>query len=281
MKFIPDLVTSRIHAQIKELSIGSIIELCQSPVAYNEAGIGKAVAAFIKESNLPIEQWTAQERYAAIIHYYINVFHDGEPPLLDEETKATALNYLIPQDYPIQLSKSLAHTNSAGDLRVDIQLDPDSDTPDNLAVVPLTGAWIEAVERVVLGGYVKGITDMQAAWRIALAAAQIIPHGATLADLEANKISIDQIIANNVNIILAMEVSAYEQLMAVYDEAVAQLDHLVVLRSFDDGFALIPNLNMEGGEAIPAFRFQFDSIITPTAHAVWSRREGTSSTDAD
>lgn len=69
--------------------------------------------------------------------------------------------------------------------------------------------------------------------------------------------------------------------MAVYDEAVAQLDHLVVLRSFDDWFVLIPNLNMEGGEAIPAFRFQFDSIVTADAHAVWSRREGTSSTDAD
>lgn len=271
MKFIPDLVTSRIHAKIKELSIGAIIELCNTPVEYNELGITKAIEAIVAETNIPISQWTAQERYAAILHYYYCVNFNSEDAIIDEESGATVEDYLLKgKDYPVPPVSKLGEGHQQPLLKYDIELDTDSETPDKLWMLPLTGEWMEAIERVVVGGYIKKITDNVEIWRIAAAAAQILPRNITYEDaLSRSGVSVDKYISDNVNLILALQESHYKELMRAFDAGTKHLDHIVALRLSASGFCLE---SAKGGvDGMPSFRFLFGAILSKGARESWER----------
>lgn len=262
MRFIPKLVTSRITASIKELSIGSIIDLCNTPTEYNELGISKTIAAIVEETNLPLEQWTAQERYAAMLHYYYCVYFDSRhTAVLDEETGAVIDDYFLEnKDYPVPKSNKFAQPHQQPLLKYDIVLDKDSEQPDFLWMLPLTGEWIEAVERVVLGGYIKQISDNVEIWRIATAAAQILPRGITHEEaIKLAGVSIDKFISDNANLILAMKSSDYEELMRAFDKGTEALDHIVTLRLSASGFCLEGRKG--GGDALPSLRFLFNALL--------------------
>lgn len=269
MKQIPDFVTSRIHAQIKELSIGDIIDLCRIPVHLNERGITRALQAIIKEPSLPIQEWTAQERYAAVIHYYINAYYDGHPPSLgsEETQEITILNYLIPTDFPVSKRSKLQETGHTGTrLHYPITLDSESDEPDYLWLLPMNGDCVEALERVVTSGLVRNIKDRAEAWEIAQMAAQILPLNIGYDEIvnTLNK-SLDQFISENIEMILGLSLNQFKSLKAEFLKGQEAIDHLVILRANDEGLAL------EGGSGdIPPLRFQFSTLIPELENFEWA-----------
>lgn len=271
MKFIPNLVTSRINAEIKELSIGAIIDLCNTPVEYNEQGITKTLVAIVADTNLPIEQWTAQERYAAVLHYYYNTNFKDADAIVDDESGAKIDDYLLKdRDYPVPAAYSLNKEHPRPWLSYNIELDAESDTPDSLWMLPLTGTWMEAVERVVLGGYIKNITDKAEIWRIATAAAQILPRGIDHEEALAKAgVSVDKYLLDNINLILDLSETHYNELMQAFDEGTQHLDHIVALRLSSTGFCL--ECQKGGVDGMPSFRFLFDAILSRNARQLWQR----------
>lgn len=277
--YITPLVTARIKATLKELSIGNAIDLANMPAANNEAGIYATAKLIVSEANLPIEQWTIQECYAAVLHYHFYAINKGRAFVVDEETQATVTDYLYKdRDYPIQRN---GRKSEALPLVYEFELDSDSEQPDRLKMIPLTGAWIEAVERCVLAGRVKQITNKREAWRVACAAAQIHARDFDESWLTNGGISIDAYISENINRILAMPIGDYDALMAAFDAGVIALDHIVCLRPFDDGFALMPVVDEKGGTALMPYRFCFDAVIPYGTLEVWAGIEESGSDHAD
>lgn len=276
MIMIPEFITSRINAQLKEISVGDMIDLCHLPVEYNEKGISKVIASIVADTNLPIEQWTAQERYAAMLQYFMYAYYDGENIAITDNIYI--LDYSIAdKDYPVSSRKSLTEAQSPEqEFAYRFLLDGESDNPDDLWMLPLTGKWMEAIERVVLGGYIKGEKNKAEAWRIAQAAAQILPVGVYSDEIIAtHNMSIDQYISNNVNLILDLSQVKYNQLMMAFDAGQKHLDHLVRLRAFDEGFV------MEGGDGeLPPYRFQFTALVDSETWANWATDEILSGHDA-
>lgn len=271
-KFITDFVTSRIHAKFRELSIGDIIDLCNIPVEFNERGITRALEGIVTDTSLPVSEWTAQERYAAMIHYYYNVNFTNLNIVVDEESGATIEDYLITdKDYPVKAPGLLAEPHEQPFLKYEFVLDADSDKPDSLWMLPLTGEWMEAIERVVLGGYIKNTTNKTEVWRIATAAAQILPLNITFNQaLEIAGVSIDKYITDNANLILSMSETHYEEVMQAFDAGTQYLDHIVALRECDSGFCL--ECQKEGGEdGMPSFRFLFNALFNEGARQLWQR----------
>lgn len=118
--FITPFVTRRIHATMQELTLRQAIDLCQIPAHLNELGTSRALEAIVAESNLPLKDWTVQERIAALGHY-ITAQEQGDWRLTED---AMFSDYLIEQDYPAEPYRF-----------------------DDLEIVPLTGEYAEAVER--------------------------------------------------------------------------------------------------------------------------------------
>lgn len=263
---IPPFVTSRINATFKELSVGSIIELCKIPVEHNELGITKSIEAFLLDSNLALAHWTAQERYAAVIHYQVHLHNKGEAFNIGPDLEATIIDYLGRDgaDHPITKNK---YSVGPDELVYRFELDAGSDDPDQLEMRPLTTAWIEAVERAVLRGDVRGVSNKDAAWEMACIAAQVHAAGTDMNVFD--EVSIDSFIKNNIETLLAMPASAYKTLLGEFYTGTAIMDHIVRLRVFDDGFVLMPWDEGKGGEGLPPYRFQFDSLISEDAFEAW------------
>lgn len=119
---IMPFVTRRIKAQMQELSLRDAIDLCKIPESLNEYGTSRALQAIVAETNLPLHEWTVQERMAALCHY-ITAQEAGDWQVSDNGKLS---DYLIDEDYP--------------------------ESPyqfDDLEIVPLTGEYAEAVEMAV------------------------------------------------------------------------------------------------------------------------------------
>lgn len=266
--YIPPLVTARINAQMKELSIGDVIDLAAMPTLNNEAGVLHSVKRVVAETNVPVETWTVQELYAALLHYHTHAINGGQALVLDADTGADLSVYVLEdQDYPLQ---KIGRQVVADDLKYEFELDSESDSPDLLKMLPLTGASAVAIERCVLNGQVKGVTDKREAWCIACAAAQIHARDFEWSWLDEQHVSIDAYIHENIQRILSMAVSDYAALMLAFEQGLLALDHIVRLRVFDDGFALMP---VKGGEVYAPYRFCFDAVIPYGALEVWARDE--------
>ena len=274
--YIPTLVTARITAKMKELSVGDVIIMAAMPAGNNEAGIVHAVKQVVVETSLPVDEWTIQEMYAALMHYHMYTINAGQALVLDAESGATMASYIFDdQDYPLETT---GRKIKAVDLKYEFELDGESGSPDLLKMVPLTGAWVEAIERCVLFGQVGGVSDKREAWRVACAAAQIHARDFDENWLTEANVSIDAYIADNIKRILAMGISDYNSLMNAFDIGQTSLDHIVCLRQFDDGFALLP---VKGGGVFAPYRFCFDAAIPFGAFEVWARDEEPTGDNAD
>ncbi|UOO93374.1 hypothetical protein [Vitreoscilla stercoraria] len=93
--YIPPLVTARINAHMKELSIGDVIDLAAMPTLNNEAGVFHSVKQVVAETNVPIEAWTVQELYAGLLHYHTHVVNGGQALVLDVESGADLSVYVL------------------------------------------------------------------------------------------------------------------------------------------------------------------------------------------
>lgn len=225
--FINDFVTKRIHAKMQELTLRQAIDLCEIPEHLNELGISRALAAIVAETTLPLSQWTAQERLAAICHY-LTAQKQGD----FEVAAGTKLSdYTLDNDYPDTL----------------YQID------DDLMIVPLTGEYLEAVERACQG------KDKRGDWLVGAMAASIRSH-------EPFDGSADEFVQENIARLLVLPESEFTRLLNHFFAAQAHLAHGFELTFTASGIAVLPQI---GGDGLPSVQFQFDGIIGKATKALW------------
>lgn len=230
MMFINDFVTKRIHAKMQELTLRQAIDLCEIPEHLNELGISRALAAVVAETNLPLSQWTAQERLAAICHY-LTAQEQGD---FEVVAGAKLSDYVLHQDYP--------------------------ETPyqfDDLTIVPLTGEYLEAVERACQG---KGKCGD---WVV----------GAMAASIRSNEPfdgSVDEFVQENITRLLVLPESEFTRLCHHFLAAQAHLAHGFELTFTESGIAVLPQT---GGDGLPSVQFRFDEIIGETTLALWRKSD--------
>ena len=226
--FINDFVTKRITAKMQELTLRQAIDLCEIPRSMNELGISRALQSIVIETNVPLSQWTAQERIAAICHY-LTAQEQGNWEVADG---AYLSDYMIECDYPEESYK----------------------IDDNLIVVPLTGEYLEAIERACLTKKAHGD------WFV----------GAMAASIRGDEFdgSADEFVQENIMRLLELPESEFTRLCGHFMQAQRHLAHGFELTFTADGVAVLPQT---GGDGLPSVQFQFDEIVSETTLALWRK----------
>lgn len=214
---------------MQELTLRQAIDLCEIPTNMNELGISRALQFIVTETNLPLEKWTAQERIAAICHY-LTAQEQGDFVVVNG---AYLSDYMIERDYPEQ-----PYTFDNGELMI----------------VPLTGEYMEAIERACQGVNARGD------WLVAAMAASI--HGGNFDG------SADEFVQENIKRLLALPESEFDRLCRHFMHAQQHLAHGFELTFTDNGIAVLPQT---GGDGLPSVQFQFNEIIGETTLALWGK----------
>ena len=236
--FIADFVTRRIKAKMQELTLQQAIDLCQIPDSLNEQGISRALQFVVTETNLPLDEWTVQERIVALFHY-ITAQEKGDWQLVEN---GSVSGYLIEQDYP----------------ETPYTFEDDSDV---FQIVPLTGEYLEAVERAS--------DNTRGSWILAAMAA-------TVRDVNDDfDGSADERIQFNKQQFLTLPESVFNRFLGHFQAAQIHLTHGVNVDFQDDGVVVLP----KGGAGLPPVRFQFDEIMGQATIALWRKFDEFSAND--
>ena len=184
----------------------------------------------VKETNLPLDKWTVQERIVALFHY-ITAQEKGDWQLVDN---GSVTDYLIEQDYP----ETPYIFQDDGDL---------------FHIVPLTGEYVEAIERAT--------DSTRGKWILAAMAATIRAENDDFDGIP------DERISENMTRLLALPESVFNRFLAHFQAAQIHLAHCVNIDFHDDGIILLP----KGGTGLPPVRFQFDEVLEQPTITLWRK----------
>lgn len=240
-----DFVTNRIKAILKEVSVVCMIELCQMPITHNERGLTKLLQHIVVDTNVPLNEWTAQERYACLLYYMIAV--DGDSDISDG---LNVSDYLL--DVP----------NDGLDYEFEMS---DGEESVALRVQPLTAEYLEAIENIVMAGGVNGVTN-QAAFELCAMAAQIVERG------KADDGLIQELVHTRAKALLEQPVSVYEYLREQWLIASVEMAHLVNLAFDDGGVVLVSSKQVEIEKGVFGFmpaRFCYYAVYDESTAEVW------------
>lgn len=228
--YIPKFITNRIKAEMRELTVGETIALCEIPVQENEKGIGKLLSYVVTETNVSVEQWTVQERYAALVHYIVS--KNGS----DEFYEDLGYSAFLSDVTNVQNSYEFTEQDDDGE-------------SITLEVVPLTGEYIEAMERLVVN---DGIAPAKGygAWVIAAMAAQI-----RVKDTEDEGV-IDELLHARIKQMTELPSSYFDKLVFQWQAGNTILTHLIKYTFSDDGVILLSQPTEEDAD-ISSARFLF------------------------
>lgn len=230
--YIDDFVTSRIRAEMQELTLRQAIDLCEIPDFKNEQGISRALAAIVVETNLPLSAWTIQERIAGICHY-LTAQEQDDWEVVDG---AKLSDYLIEADSPPTEPYRF----------------------DDLEIRPITGEYAEAMERVL------SLRGKRGDWIVAAMAASIFEQGQE----RDNSGTPDDFVRENMERLYRLPESDFNELLAHFQNAQIYLAHCFQVFFADDGVAVEAR---KGGADLPSVRFQFNQIISETTQALWGK----------
>ena len=237
--YLPKLTTSRLDVELQELKIKDVIALCEIPAHLNEAGIGETLKRIVKSSNIPLAYWTVQERYAAICAY-ITAKEQADWPATDTTRYS---------QYPTGI-----------DVPQDIYRFEFDGSP--LMVVPLTGEYIEAMERLIASGAIHDKPEAMT-WLIAAAAAQIRSEDEDVGNVE-------DLIKARVMQLQELPEDVFFKLLDEFSMGLAATAHLFNIWYADDGVVCLPNQAKEAGIENPA-RFRFDACWSEASRQVFTR----------
>lgn len=248
--FIQKFITPRITAEMQPLTLGQAIELCEIPDCFNEESISRALKHIVKVSNIPLENWTVQERYLAIGHY-IAAQEKGDWEIADG---ALYSHYLLDNLTPeVEEFKFKIHD--------------DNDETVNYKMSSLTGNMIEAVERFILSltgkdGAKKGD------WVLACMAIQIQEDSENALKLDEldDKTVLDEVIKQNYDRLLQTDEPFFNQLLSHYLIGLHAMAHCVKIAFLDDGLIVLPVAEEAGNK--PA-RFRVDAMLGQGTTALW------------
>lgn len=235
--YFPKFITTRLEVELQELKIRDIIALCEIPAHLNEAAIGATLACIVKSSNLPIAQFTLQERYA-VICAYVTAKEQGDWMASDNGKYSQFVGEIDapPDDYVFEFGG------------------------DTLRVVPLTSEYIEAMERVILSGAV-GDNPSSMLWFIAAAASQIRGVDDDVGNAE-------ELVKARCLQLQSLNEEDFFALMDHFSRGLLHINHLFNTWYADDGVIVLPQ---EVGAVNPA-RFRFDTCISQGAIEAFAKR---------
>ncbi|TDR30345.1 hypothetical protein [Hydromonas duriensis] len=233
--YIPKFSTTRLQVELQELKIKDVIALCEIPAHLNEAGIGEALKRMVKHSNIPIPEWTVQERYA-VICAYITAKEQKDWPATD------TTNY---SQYPIAVDV----VQSVYSFEFD---------GAHLTVVPLVGEYIEAMERLVMSGAIHEKPTAMT-WFMAAAAAQIREG--------EDEGSAEELIKARCAQLQDLPEETFYKLLDEFAQGLMVSAHLFNVWYADDGVVCLPR---EAGIETPA-RFRFDACLSEQSREVFAK----------
>ncbi|MCY1548938.1 hypothetical protein D9M68_850810 [compost metagenome] len=184
-----------------------------------------------------------QERTLAVCHYMASTFDDGPDFSLDGSDSRYS-DYLVGEkDYG-------AAEIGIGEIE-----------GDQWTVRHLTGAMAGAIER--LYGELPGVSG-RAHWQIGLMAAQMVPNGE--GGDPSKEGEYDAFLLERMRVIAHFPESVFALLLAGYERACLELEHLFRIAFDDSGLLVLPR---EGSAAeLPPARFPVGSCITSLAHSL-------------
>jgi len=248
---IPTLRTKRLTVQMKELSIMDAIALASIPPDMNEEATSFFLRATVGEVSgvVDVSQWTVQERTLATCHYMASTFDDG-PNFALMNGECHYSDYLMGDH----------------DYRND-KIDIGEIEGDKWVVRQLTGELSCAIER--LRGEIAGFSN-HAHWQFGLMAAQLVPNGDAGEGLTAG--ALDEFLLARMKVIASYPESVFTLLLARYQAALSELEHLLRLSFDGSGILVVPN-KQEGSAAIRPARFPVSTCVTSLAKELGGKSE--------
>lgn len=258
---IPNFKTDRLYVELKEITIGAIIELASIPILKNERGMTVFLNNVVKNANRPVVDWTVNERYACFIHYMIatvgDSFDDGG---------------LCFSDYLTGVPSMLEKDDFGNEIRPTFEMvDLETNEVHKFKIQRLTTEYLEAIEELVQGGAVRG-HEGAAAYELAAIAAQVIEEGAT--DQAENGLIVQELVHARINSILECTESEYEELRNNWLRGNAPDNPYVNIAWGRDGVVCVcanPSKGETEAGEIPVARFCFYALISERARETWGQ----------
>jgi len=257
MKTFTPFRTRRLNAQLREMSIGDAIRLCNLPAAQQEAGTTEALKLIVIADPQPrtgqivdVRAWTVLERAMVMAHYLANIDDDPNFSVGD-------LNF---SDYIRQGADYAKDSVHVCDL-----------AGDTWNMRPLLGADAEAIERLMLGDRIK--LKGRNGWRVgAMAATLSRPSESVPSPLLVSDSEFDDWMEARLAIFMAFPDRIFISLLFNFLDTLPQLDHLLSLTFSDEGIVFL-STKLEGGPDLPPARFPFASLISEGAAAVFGKAQ--------
>lgn len=261
---IPNFKTDRLDVELKEITIGAIIELASIPILKNERGLTVFLNNVVKNANRPVVDWTVNERYACFIHYMIATVGDSS----DE----SGIRF---SDYLTGIPSMLEHDDFGNEIRPTFEtvemLEGGEEKVHKYQIQRLTTEYLEAIEELVQGGAVRG-HEGAAAYELAAIAAQVIEEGAT--DQAENGLIIQELVHARINAVLECTESEYEELRNNWLRGNAPDNPYVNIAWGRDGVVCVcanPSKGETEAGEIPVARFCFHALISERARETWGQ----------
>lgn len=246
---------------MKPLSLRAAIELCEIPDHMNEYGVGKALREIITETNIPLDKYTVQERYAAICHY-ITAQEQGDWEIAEIADKGK----IFYSDYP------LVNIDYPEDDVYRFTLSDEEETEEYI-IVPLTGEYIEAAERYIMSKARYG-GNKRGDWVVGAMAAQI----RLASEPEWDGVP-DELVAKNYERLLDLPEIIFNALAEHYNRAQVYLRHAFNIGLDKEGVIIFPKEVV----GLPPTRFPFTTMLGETTISLWKepRTDGSGNSYAD
>lgn len=244
------LRTRRLAVSMQELSIGDAIYLCGIPPHMHEAGTTALLHRICSPERhtdkhvTDVRLWTVQERALAVAHYLAHT--EGEPNFQVGERGHFADYLLDTQEVQADL-----HIGMVGG--------------DEWYMRPLLGIHAEAIERLMTTGQIDG---ERAGWWMAAMSVQLRRGVETFSDTESDA-ELEDFITSRIAIFRGYPERDFMDLLALFLEGTARLDHHMRIQYVDDGIAFAPVSQEVPG--LPPARFPFDSAIFEGTRTVFGK----------
>lgn len=249
----PPLRTKRLNVNLKELSIGAAIKLCQLPSDMIEVGTSEFLRSVVTEPERERPGqvndhllWTVQERSAVVAHYLSAT--SESPDFEIGDGKYT--------DY-LMMDRDSCDPLPLGDLE-----------GDNWILYPLLGAHAESIERLIRSG---DLEDGRTGWWFGGMAAQLWRDNESPVD-PLDEYELDQSIKSRAAILSDFPERSAISLLSMYLQGIEKQSHIFRMTFTDEGIAFAVNPESEAADLPPA-RFPFSATLSEFTQTVFGKAE--------
>jgi hypothetical protein len=235
IKFLT-LRTSRLTAELGELSIATAVQLAKIPADQHEQATTFLLSHSVKvlDGEADVRLWTVQERLLAVAYYLAATLDEPNFAIGDE---GAFLDYLAGEVDAVAAPVSVGEVEG-----------------DAFMLRHLSGAMAESIER--LHGELDGISG-RFHWLLGCLAAQLYPAANPPAETGHDG-ALDEVIRQRMQVFAAYPDSVFAQLLAVFYQGQQQLQHLFAVDVDESGLVVLPKPT--GGAESSLFPARFPAV---------------------